>query len=318
LRRERNHPDVDFIEEDKIMKIAQACSSQNDADWGLDRISEDGIDLDGRFVYTSSAGEGIDAYIVDTGIYIKHNDFGGRAKWGANYADSTNDDCNGHGTHVAGTVGGTLYGVAKKVTLIAVKVLTCAGSGTNAGVISGVEYVAAQAKITKRPSVANMSLGGGKSTALNNAVAAAVTAGVSFAVAAGNDNSDACNYSPASTSTAISTGATTIDETGTVTEDVRASFSNFGSCVHVFAPGQLIKSAWIGSTTAVKTISGTSMASPHVCGAAALYLGTNKTATPAQVKSFLLANTNNDMIDMICSVTACTKSPNKLLYTPCA
>jgi len=299
------------------MRAFQSCSTQTNAEWGLDRISEDGISLDGRFVFTSTSGAGVDAYIVDTGIHIKHSDFGGRAKWGANFADSTNDDCNGHGTHVAGTVGGNVYGVAKKVSLIAVKVLDCDGSGTNAGVISGINYVATTAKGTKRPSVANMSLGGGKSTALNNAVAAAITGGVTFAVAAGNDNQDACNYSPASVSTAISTGATTVDSVGGTADDVRSTFSNFGSCVHIFAPGQLIKSAWIGSTSATLTISGTSMATPHVAGAVALYLGNTPTATPAQVKSYLLANSNNNLIDMICSTTACRNSPNKLLYSPC-
>jgi len=307
---------LEFIEADQEVHVS-ACASQSGAVWGLDRIDQRGIDLSGTFQYTSTAGNGVNAYIVDTGIQINHADFGGRAVWGANYADTTNNDCNGHGTHVAGTVGGTSYGVAKKTTLIAVKVLDCSGSGTNTGVISGIDYVAAQYRSNKKASVANMSLGGGKSTALNNAVTAAVTAGVSFVVAAGNENQDACNTSPASTPTAITVGATTIDENGVNEVDARASFSNFGTCVHILAPGELIKSAWIGSTTATKTISGTSMASPHVCGAAALYLGDNPTASPATIKSYLVNQATNNVIDLGCGTTACTRTPNKLLYTTC-
>jgi len=201
--------------------------------------------------------------------------------------------------------------------LIAVKVLDCDGSGSNSGVISGVNWVAQQAKNSKRPSVANMSLGGGYSAALNQAVASAISSGVTFAVAAGNDNKDACSYSPASVASSISVGATTVDSKVGAADDLRATFSNYGSCVHIFAPGQLIKSAWIGSTTAIQTISGTSMATPHVCGAAALFLGDNNTATPAQVKSYLINNANINKIDMVCSATVCKNSPNKLLYTPC-
>jgi len=309
--------DLEFIEADQQV-FASACASQSNAVWGLDRIDQRTIDLTGQYHYTSTAGQGVNAYIVDTGILTTHTDFGGRARWGANYADSTNSDCNGHGTHVAGTVGGTAYGVAKKVTLIAVKVLDCAGSGTNTGVISGIDYVAAQYRSNKVPSVANMSLGGGKSTALNNAVAAAVSAGVSFAVAAGNENQDACNTSPASTPTAITVGATTIEANGNTEIDERSSFSNYGTCVHILAPGELIKSDWIGSNTATSTISGTSMASPHVCGVAALYVAANPTASPATVKSFLVNQATANAIDLACSVTACRNTPNKLLYHACA
>jgi len=163
-----------------------------------------------------------------------------------------------------------------------------------------------------------MSLGGGKSTALNNAVTAAITAGVTFALAAGNENQDACNTSPASTPTAITVGATTIADNGANDIDERSSFSNFGTCVHILAPGELIKSDWIGSNTATQTISGTSMASPHVCGAAALYLADHPTATPATIKSYLIAQATSGVIDMACGGSACTKTPNKLLYHACA
>jgi len=317
IDRLRGHSDVlDFIEADQTVHVA-ACSSQSNAVWGLDRIDQRTPDLTGTFQYTSTQGTGVTAYIVDTGILTTHVDFGGRAVWGANFADSTNSDCNGHGTHVAGTVGGTTYGVAKKTTLVAVKVLDCAGSGTNTGVISGIDWVANQYKANKKPSVANMSLGGGKSTALNNAVTAAVSAGVTFVVAAGNENQDACNVSPASTPTAVTVGATTIDEDGVSEVDTRSSFSNFGTCVHILAPGELIKSAWIGGNTATKTISGTSMASPHVCGAAALYLGDAPNSTPSAVKSFLTGQATANVINLACTTTACRNTPNKLLYATC-
>jgi subtilisin family serine protease len=317
LAEQRTFDDViDYIENDQEVHVA-ACASQSTADWGLDRTDQKTVNLDGNFRYTSTGGAGVNSYIVDTGINIAHTDFGGRAKWGANYADTTNSDCNGHGTHVAGTVGGKTYGIAKSTTLIAVKVLNCAGSGTNAGVISGINYVADQYKATRKTSVANMSLGGGYSAALNNAVAAAISAGVTFVVAAGNENQDACNTSPASTPSAVTVGATTIDAISGVDKDVRASFSNYGTCVTIMAPGELIRSAWIGSNTATKTISGTSMASPHVCGVAALYLDSNPSATPAQVKSALISSATAGVVNMACTGTACNATPNRMLYHAC-
>jgi len=306
-----------YIESDQTVQ-AIACTQQQGADWGLDRVDQVVVNLNGNYQYDSSSGSGVDAYIVDTGILITHSEFGNRATWGANYVDTNNVDCNGHGTHVAGTVGGNTYGIAKSVNLIAVKVLNCAGSGTWNGVISGIQYVATQAGTTKRPTVANMSLGGGKSTAVNDAVSAAVKAGVSFAVAAGNENQDACNVSPASTPDAITVGATTIDDIEGAETDERSTFSNYGTCVTLLAPGQLIKSAWIGSNTATNTISGTSMASPHACGVAAMYLGLNPMSSPAQVKSWMAANANANMINMICTNDVCRKTPNLLLYNACA
>jgi enamine deaminase RidA (YjgF/YER057c/UK114 family) len=197
LNAQRQHDDVlRYIESNQEVH-ASACTSQDASNiWGLDRIDQTSVTLNNKYTHSTTAGSGVDAYIVDTGILINHVDFAGRAKWGANFADSQNTDCNGHGTHVAGTVGGKTYGVAKQVTLIAVKVLTCAGSGTNNGVIAGIDWVAAQAYASKKPSVANMSLGGSKSTAINEAVAEAITMGVTFVVAAGNENQDACNTSP--------------------------------------------------------------------------------------------------------------------------
>jgi subtilisin family serine protease len=307
---------ISYIEADQVVH-ASACSQQTNADWGLDRIDQDSPNIDGNYRYDSASGQGVDAYIVDTGIYVSHVDFGGRAVWGANFADTNNNDCNGHGTHVAGTVGGTTYGVAKKTTLIAVKVLACNGSGTIVGVVNGINYVASQASKTKRPSVANMSLGGGKSPALNDAVTAAVAAGISFVVAAGNENQDACNTSPASTPTAITVGATTIDDMNEDSVDARSYFSNYGKCVTVLAPGELITSAWIGSTTAIRTISGTSMASPHVAGVVALYLQGNPNASPSTVKSYISSSSQFGLINMACASSACTNTPNLLLHHEC-
>jgi serine protease len=275
--------------------------------------------LDGIYNYNSvGAGAGVDAYIVDTGVYAAHNDFQpNRATQAVNFVDGANDDCNGHGTHVAGTVGGNLYGVAKEVNIIGVKVLNCQGSGTTIGVLDGVNYVRTSAQASRRPSVANMSLGGGASSSLDSAVASAVTAGVTFAVAAGNENQDACNVSPAREKSAITTGATVVADENSVQVDTRSSYSNFGTCVSLFAPGSLITSAWIGSPSATNTISGTSMASPHVAGAAAVYLSLNSGASPAAVKSALVSSSTSGVISLKCLKRGCSDSPNKLLYSAC-
>jgi len=317
LRSVRNAAEVDYVEADQIMRVAQ-CATQTGATWGINRISERAINLNGNYRYPTKAGEGVTAYIIDTGIYVRHTDFGTRATWGTNTVnDGKNDDCNGHGTHVAGTVGGTKYGVAKKVTLVAVKVLGCDGGGTNAGVIAGVNWATNQ---SKRPAVANMSLGGGVSSALDTAVANSIKAGITYALAAGNENADACNSSPARTSTAITVGATTVDDSSANEIDERASFSNWGTCVTCLAPGELITSAWIGSTSATKTISGTSMASPHVCGVTAVYMSNNPSATPASVKSWVQSQASSNYVSLVCSssTSQCKNTPNKLLYQPCA
>lgn len=285
--------------------IAKAVGTQTSPPWGLDRIDQANLPLNQTYNYPDQAGQGVNVYIVDTGINATHSDFSGRVGAGYDYVDgdSNPDDCNGHGTHVAGTIGGTTYGVAKKVTLHAVRVLDCGGSGTWSNVISGIDWVRLN---HSGASVANMSLGGSKNQAVNDAVTNAIAAGVTFAVAAGNSNADACSYSPSSTPTALTVGAT--DNT-----DARASFSNYGTCLDIFAPGVNILSSWIGSNSATNTISGTSMASPHVAGAAALYLGSSPSATPAQVAAALTAAATSGVV-----TNPGTGSPNLLLKTTTA
>ena len=292
----QRNPRVAYVERDGIM-TADATQT-NPPSWGLDRIdAADGLDQ--SYTYPNS-GAGVRAYILDTGINPTHNDFAGRVGTGVDYIDGGSpDDCNGHGTHVAGTVGGTAYGVAKAVTLVAVRVLNCQGSGSTSGVIAGVDWVG---NTSARPAVANMSLGGGYWQALNDAVTAAIAKGVTFAVAAGNSNANACNYSPAATPDAITVGATT-------SGDARASYSNYGSCVDIMAPGSSITSAWIGSNSAAATISGTSMASPHVAGVAALVLGNSSALTPLQVRNAIVNGATSNTLG-----TLPTGTPNKLLY----
>jgi len=313
--------EVAYVEAVTRVWASQTCTTQTQATWGLDRISERELNLDDTYPYPSQAGAGVTAYIIDTGILITHTDFGGRATWGTNtVGDGQNTDCNGHGTHVAGTVGGTTWGVAKQTSLVAVKVLSCSGSGTNAGVINGINWAATNGK--GKNSVGNMSLGGGISTATDAAVKAAVDGGMTMAVAAGNSNADACNYSPARCKEAITVGSTAVEASDSGgEEDVRSYFSNYGTCTDIFAPGSLITSAWIGSNTATRTISGTSMASPHVCGIAALVLGANPTFTPAQVENAILTQSTPSVLDLACSdasnPTSCSRSPNKMGYNSC-
>ncbi len=291
-------PRVKYVEEDGI---ASLDTTQTGATWGIDRIDQRNLPLDGNYTYNTTASN-VHAYIIDTGILTSHTQFGGRASVGVDeVGDGQNGiDCNGHGTHVSGTVGGSTYGVAKGVSLVAVRVLDCSGSGTNSGVIAGVNWVATNAI---RPAVANMSLGGGASQAVDDAVTGAVNAGVVMCVAAGNSNVDACTTSPARAAAAITVGATG-------SNDTRASFSNFGTCVDIFGPGVNITSSWATSTTATNTISGTSMATPHVCGVAALYIGLNPTATVAAVTSALITNATSGVV-----ISPGTGSPNRLLYS---
>jgi subtilisin family serine protease len=296
-RRLAADPRVAFVQAD--LPISIDATQANPPSWGIDRIDQRDLPLDAAYNYGTTASN-VRAYIIDTGIRTTHSDFGGRATWGTNTVDTNNTDCNGHGTHVSGTVGGTAHGVAKGVQLIAVKVLNCSGSGTTAGVVSGVDWVTRNAV---KPAVANMSLGGGVDSALDTAVRNSIAAGVTFAVASGNSNANACNYSPARVAEALSVNAST-------RTDGRASFSNFGTCTDVFAPGEGITSAWNTNDTATNTISGTSMASPHVAGAAALYLANNPTATPPTVNAAIVAAATSDKI-----TSPGTGSPNKLLFT---
>ena len=291
-------PAVLAVEQDVTLSLT---TTQSGATWGLDRIDQRNLPLSTTYTYGVD-GSGVTVYIIDTGINFTHNEYAGRAFTGIDEITSGGSatDCNGHGSHVSGTVGGTTYGVAKKVKLVAVRVLDCSGSGSTSGVIAGIDWVTQHATL---PAAANMSLGGGFSSTLNAAVTNSINAGIVYGVAAGNSAGNACLESPSSTPSAIVVGATTIS-------DAFASFSNFGSCVKINAPGVGITSAWIGSNTATNTISGTSMATPHVVGAVALYLQSNPTATPAAVRTALTSNATSGIITGNLNGT-----PNLLLYT---
>ncbi|TPX72700.1 hypothetical protein SpCBS45565_g00016 [Spizellomyces sp. 'palustris'] len=291
-------PNVAYVEEDKIVSIFG--SQKNPPSWGLQRIDTRKLPLTKTYEYPDSAGEGVDAYIIDTGIFIDHPEFEGRARVGKSFTTDGDSDGNGHGTHVAGTIGSKTYGVAKKVNLIAVKVLDARGSGTTSDVIAGIEFVAQTAPSSGRKSVANMSLGGGASTTLDRAVQAAIRAGVVFAIAAGNSGRDACLLSPARVPEAITVAAS--DNT-----DRLASFSEKGTCVDIIAPGVDITSTWNNGRT--NTISGTSMATPHVAGVVALALAEGNFSSPAEVETYLKVIASKDKIS-----GNLAKTPNNFLY----
>ncbi|KAB8754751.1 hypothetical protein FH972_026542 [Carpinus fangiana] len=322
LEQIRRHPDVDFVEQDSLVHTTGSddYQTEKDAPWGLARISHRdslGFATYNKYLYTEDAGEGVDVYVIDTGTNIEHVDFEGRASWGKTIPEGDADeDGNGHGTHCSGTVAGKKYGVAKKAHVKAVKVLRSNGSGTMSDVVKGVEYATEahaeevkKAKNGKRKgfkgSTANMSLGGGKSPALDKTVNAAVEAGIHFAVAAGNDNANSCNYSPAAAAEAVTVGASTIS-------DERAYFSNYGKCNDIFAPGLDILSTWIGSKYATNKISGTSMASPHIAGLLAYLLSLQPAKdsayavadiTPKKLKASLISIATQGALDDVPSDT---------------
>ncbi|XP_022091390.1 uncharacterized protein LOC110979676 [Acanthaster planci] len=292
----RKMPEVAYVEQDSVVRALWVAS------WGLDRVDQRTLPLNGKAIFHGT-GKGTNAYIIDTGVYPKNLFFSDRAYIAY---DAVKDkygglDCNGHGTHCAGTVGGEVFGIAREANLFGVKVLGCGGSGTTAGVIDGMDFVA---KEGERPAVASMSLGGGASTAMDEAVARLFDADVTVSVAAGNSYGDACSSSPARAKEAITVGATDI-------EDQKAAFSNYGKCVDIFAPGVDIPSLWIDGTHAVNTISGTSMACPHVTGGAILAVGNNPELTSAQVKAKILDNGTRDVVK-----NPGPESPNLMLYIP--
>ncbi len=291
-------PAVDKVVQNK--KFKANATQDNPPSWGLDRVDQADTAGDKKFTYPDSAGEGVTAYVIDTGVRVTHKDFEGRATSGFDAIDNDDnaDDGNGHGTHVAGTIAGASHGVAKKAKIVAVRVLDNNGSGTTEQVVAGIDWVT---KNHKGPSVANMSLGGGADEALDEAVRKAVAAGVTFAVAAGNESSDAGQGSPSRVTEAITVASST-------KEDAQSEFSNFGKVVDIYAPGSDITSAWNDSDEGTKTISGTSMATPHVVGAAAVYLAGHQDATPEQVAKAL---TDGATADKISNPSAGT--PNKLL-----
>ncbi|KQX77405.1 MULTISPECIES: S8 family peptidase [unclassified Streptomyces] len=297
-RRLAADPAVATVEQNQTVRVSD--TTQSSAPWGLDRVDQTSLPLSGTYTYPDTAGSGVTAYVIDTGVRITHSQISGRASYGydAVDGDTTASDGNGHGTHVATTIAGSTYGVAKKAKIVAVRVLDNAGSGTTAGVIAGIDWVTNN---HSGPSVANLSLGGGASTTLDTAVRNSIASGVTYAVAAGNSSANASSYSPARVTQAITVGATT-------SADARASYSNYGSVLDIFAPGSSITAGWYTSDTATNTISGTSMATPHVAGAAAVYLAGHTSATPAQVATALVNGATSNVV-----TSPGTGSPNKLL-----
>ncbi len=300
IRRMRRDPNVLYIEPVKLTRVAPVSASSSTSSWGLDRVDQRDLPLDGNYHYDYD-GSGVTAYVIDTGVMNSHNDFGGRATSGYDFYDNDPDasDCHGHGTHVAGTIGGSTWGMAKNVNLVGIKVLSCGGSGSTTQVIQALNWIRNN---RTGPSVANISLQFGSSRALNDAVNAAVDAGINVVVAAGNWSTNACNVSPAGAMKAITVAASDRN-------DRRASWSNYGSCIDIFAPGVSITSAMIGSNSNTATWSGTSMASPHVAGAVVLMLDAHPGMTPVQIRDDIVERGTEGKISNP------SGSLNKLLYS---
>jgi subtilisin family serine protease len=291
-------PAVDFVAQNQ--KFKASIDQPNPPSWGLDRLSQRDLPLNNHFGYATTASN-VHAYVIDTGIRTTHTDFGGRATFDINTSgDGYNYDCAGHGTHVAGTIGGTAHGVAKGVKLHAVKVLDCDGWGSTESVVAGIDWVTANAQ---KPAVANMSLGGWADDVLDSALRRSIASGISYTLASGNEEDNACYYSPGRVAEGITVNASS-------STDGRAWFSNWGTCTDMYAPGLDIRSAWNGSDYETAVISGTSMAAPHVAGAAALYLAGKPTATPAQVQAAMKGSATPNRVS-----DAGPGSPNLLLYT---
>jgi len=314
------HPDVDFVERNQIAraigmvnsnltkKISCTDTQGEPLSWGQKRVTAgSAADVAAAFEHNPSWGSGVNVYVLDTGVRITHEEFGGTAEWGANFAGGANQDANGHGTHCAGTIAGKTYGVAKGAKIWGVKVLGDSGSGSYNGIISGVEWAAKKGK-----GVANMSLGGGYSAALNQAVNAAAAEGVIFANAAGNSNANSCTFSPASAEDGVCVGSTELASRGGSQTDSRSSFSNYGPCNHVFAPGSSIVSAYAGSDSRYATLSGTSMAAPHVAGVLAIGLQEHPSYSAEQLKKWVIDTATTDLVQNPGSGT-----PNKFLHVDC-
>jgi len=315
------HPDVDFVERNQIAraigmvdsnmtkKIRCSATQGEPLSWGQKRVTAQSAgDVAASFAHNPEWGKGVNVYVLDTGVRITHEEFGGNAEWGANFAGGADQDANGHGTHCAGTIGGKRYGVAKGAKIIGVKVLGDSGSGSYNGIISGVEWAAKNGK-----GVANMSLGGGFSAALNEAVNAASEAGVIFANAAGNSNADSCTFSPASADKGVCVGSTELaNRAGSGQVDSRSSFSNYGPCNHIFAPGSSIVSAYAGSDSRYATLSGTSMAAPHVAGVLAIGLQEHPSYNAAQLKQWVIDSGMTGLVEK-----PGTGTPNTFLHVAC-